>query len=76
MKHISSWRANTYSADEENPSSSGTQKLIKYLHKCPFFRVGSTLSIPKLRKNITTAFILGVNELLPVDIDQHPLTKL
>lgn len=76
MKNISSLRANTYSADEENPSSSGIQKLIRCVHKCLFFRVGSTISIPKLRKNITNSFILRVNELVPVDVDQHPLATL
>jgi hypothetical protein len=71
-----SWKANSYSADEETPSISGNQKLINCLHNCPFFRVGSTISIPTLRKNITTASILRVNELVPVAVDQHPLASL
>jgi hypothetical protein len=71
-----SWKANSYSADEEINSFSGTQQLIKCLHNCPFLRVGSTISVPKLRKNITTAYILRVNELVPVDVDQHPLASL
>jgi hypothetical protein len=71
-----SWKANSYSADEEIPSFSGTQKLINCLHNRPYLRAGSTISIPKLRKNITTVFILRVSELVPVDTDQHPLATL
>jgi hypothetical protein len=71
-----SWKANSYSADDEISPFSGIQKLINCLHKCPFFRVRSTISVPKLRKNITIASILRVNELVPVDIYQHPLASL